>query len=227
MGATMGERKQPAGRLPTDRRTNERRPARSPLAPAGRPGVGAVPGRRPGNLARLALELIAARACQSGIRLAQVAHALGRSESRLSHVLRVETGRSFWEHVHHVRLARAKGELLVATHTIKEVAASVGYTTEELDRHFAMMVTLAFTLTPSATATGSSHSPTTDRFCSVTSYCDTFFSWADCGSPSTCSEALQMCSEFCGGSPELYFCSEDFGGHTFGQCGCTFSCIEG
>jgi AraC-like DNA-binding protein len=61
----------------------------------------------------------------------------------VSHVLRSETGRTFWEHVHEARFARAVILLRDPALSIKEVAAAVGYRTSDLDRQFRLRAAMS------------------------------------------------------------------------------------
>ena len=123
---------------PTDRPT-DRQPKSSGAPPharrSGRRRTRA-PTQPLGDLTRRALQLIRAHACKPGIRLATVAKALGRSESRVSHLVTIETGLTFREHVEAVRLREAKALLRDRDLSVKEVAGRVGWWPAELVRHF-------------------------------------------------------------------------------------------
>lgn len=98
---------------------------------------GGVATRQPlSDLTRRALQLIKSHACEPGIRLATIAKSLGRSESRVSHLLTRETGRTFPQHVEAVRLKEAKVLLRARDLSVKEVASRVGWWPSELVRHF-------------------------------------------------------------------------------------------
>ena len=74
-------------------------------------------------------------ACTERLRRRDVARLLGVSESWLSHTLKA-TGLNFWEHVHLARIDEATRLLLETSLSVKEVAASVGYTTTDLVHQF-------------------------------------------------------------------------------------------
>ena len=70
-------------------------------------------------------------------RLNDVAHALKLSESRLEHLLKRETGRTWKQLLMEARLEKARGFLPEFGPSIKEIAFSVGYnSTSSLCRAF-------------------------------------------------------------------------------------------
>jgi AraC-like DNA-binding protein len=92
--------------------------------------------RQLSDLTKRVLEDIDARACDEHIRLAHIAAAVGRSESLVSHLLNLETGRPFPDHVADARLKRAMVYLLDRRNTVKDAARMVGWYSEQLIRCF-------------------------------------------------------------------------------------------
>ncbi len=69
--------------------------------------------------------------------IAEIAHGLCVSVSRLQHLVRRDTGASFGEHLHKTRTGAAALLLANTSLRVNEVAARVGYSgTLALERHF-------------------------------------------------------------------------------------------
>ncbi len=88
------------------------------------------------DMTRSVLLHIEERACQPGLRLEDVAAAVGRSESHIEHMLKLETGRPFREHVLAIRLREAMIYLRDRRNSVKDAARLVGWHSEQLIRHF-------------------------------------------------------------------------------------------
>jgi AraC family transcriptional regulator len=81
--------------------------------------------------------MIVERAAEVRLRRADIAGALGVSESWLAHQLRRETGASFPAHLRRARLARAGVLLRETAWPVKTVALAVGYErASDFDRDF-------------------------------------------------------------------------------------------
>jgi transcriptional regulator GlxA family with amidase domain len=86
----------------------------------------------------LALTLLAASSHVPDIRLSAIASEIQLTPSHLSRLLRRETGLGFEAHLRNARLAHGATLLGSARHSVKEVAAAVGYRwAQDFSRHFA------------------------------------------------------------------------------------------
>ena len=83
------------------------------------------------------LELLATRYNDPHLRLQSVAQEVRLSPSHLERLLKRQTGRALFAHLHQARIAAAQRFLRETTLSIKEIATAVGYeNTRQLDRHF-------------------------------------------------------------------------------------------
>ena len=64
---------------------------------------------------------------ERGVRVEEVAQAVGYSESRLSHLFSSSLGQSIGDHVRGLRLARARDLLETTEATVAEIAERSGY----------------------------------------------------------------------------------------------------
>jgi transcriptional regulator GlxA family with amidase domain len=88
-----------------------------------------------------ALEFVGSRYCDPALDLDQVARAVRLSTFHLSRLIKRATGVGFASHVRALRVGRAQQLLQSGELSVKEVAASVGYTnTNALDRNFKAIV---------------------------------------------------------------------------------------
>ena len=84
-----------------------------------------------------ALRHIERRYAETDIRLAAIAREIGVSASRLTTLLKEQTGFTFEAHIHSRRVQEAQRLLRSTKLSIKEIARRIGYRrTSELDRHF-------------------------------------------------------------------------------------------
>jgi len=85
----------------------------------------------------LALLFIRRHFHEADLRIAEAAHQVGVSSSRLEHLITRETGVSWGVHVRNTRLRNARRLLMQTRLSVKEVAAAVGYRyASSMDRDF-------------------------------------------------------------------------------------------
>jgi AraC-like DNA-binding protein len=90
------------------------------------------------------MDVIQGEYARTDLRLAEIARRVGLSESRCEHLLKDCTGFSFRQHLHWLRVERAKYLLARTALSIKQIAGAVGYSrTSDLDRHFKRAVGLS------------------------------------------------------------------------------------
>lgn len=84
-----------------------------------------------------ALEFLMRQCSQTGLRLNDAAAAVNLSPSRLSHLLKRQTGASFTQHLRLIRLTAAVELLRTTPLSVKEIVARVGYAhVSSFDRDF-------------------------------------------------------------------------------------------
>ena len=87
--------------------------------------------------AKRALSCIYQRFQESNLRVEDAAHEVGISPSRLSHLIKAETGFGFMAHLWRTRASHAVDLLMNSRLRIKEISNCVGFSsTTQMDRHF-------------------------------------------------------------------------------------------